>query len=205
MPPLGMNSSPSPPSDNPSTLSREELLADLAKLADEIEFQLRLAKVEPMPFSDALVTREGLLQSRGPFQDFEDGGQLTVFIHVDPSGKEANRPTKEDIHLHFAPVGEEITAMFAEILKTDPLLLRGRALTDSERGRIQESFPVLWKIADVYEDSYLSPQQAQALHDECLALDSTAHSPKALRGLDKLMRIGYWASTKHYGVLFSAP
>src|SRR5262249_15833492 len=147
----------------------------------------QLVGVEPMPFSESLLTREGLRQLRGPFQDFDERGQLAVFLIVHPGAEERFEPQKEDVLLHFAPLDGEFVAIFDEILGTELRRLRNRALTDAEKRQIQSRFPVFWKISDYYQDSYLSPAEAKLLYQECLTLSDNASSPDALRGLDKLL------------------
>jgi hypothetical protein len=188
------------PSPNP-----EEAWEDVMALSDQIERQLRLADKKPQLFLPAMLTWEGLRQSHGPYQDFWDGGQLTVYLIVHPTAEETVSPNKEDILLHFGPGNKEITAVFNEILGTDLTLGHGRSMTDEEIELIKKRFPVFWEMSDYDSNSYLSPDKARLLYDECEALHNVVSSPKALRGVEKLMRIGYWASTKRYGVFFEAP
>jgi hypothetical protein len=200
-----MKNLPSAPALAPFTMSAEDASSDLRGLADAIENQLRLHDKKPVAFDPAMLTREGLRESRAPFQDFSEGGELTVFLIVNPTSVETREPAKSDKFLHFAPMDYEFTAIFNDILHTDLTLDHGRAMTESEVELIKKDYPTFWKIADYYQDSYVSPEEAQVLLHECAALDNKATSPAAMRGLDKLMRIAKWAVTKHYGVLFSAP
>jgi hypothetical protein len=186
-------------------VSEADASSDFAALASEIEKRLNLLDVAPKFFSEALLTREGLRKSRGPFEDFEDGGQRTAYLIVEPRASEVFEPTKADIMLHFEPGYKEVPAIFADIIGDDLTRGSGRALTNAEADKIRTEFPILWKISDYYEDAYLSPQEAAALSEECVALDKIVSSPKGFRGVDKLSRIARWASEKHYGVLFSAP
>jgi hypothetical protein len=188
------------PSPNP-----EKAWEDVAALSDQIERQLHLVSKPPQPFSQALLTWEGLRQSRGPYQDFWEGGQLTVYLVVRPTAEGTISPQKEDLLLHFGPINNEITAIFNEILDTDLTLGHGRALTSEEIEQVKKRFPIFWEMSDFDSNSYLSPDDARVLHDECETLHNIVSSPKALRGVEKLMRIGYWASAKRYGVFFEAP
>jgi hypothetical protein len=186
-------------------MSEAEATRDLAKLADEIEKQLGLHDAKPMSFSNALLTKEGLRQAPGPFEDFKDGGQRIVYLIVQPGASEVFEPTTADIQLHFEPMYDEMTAIFGDVVGTDLTLRDFGTLTVSEAAKIEREFPTLWKISDYYKDAYMSPGKAEALSRECAVLDEIVSSPRAVRGLDKLARIASWASTKHYGVLFSAP
>jgi hypothetical protein len=193
---------PSPPR---AQLSQEQASDDLFRLAGLIEDRLGLKSSEPKLFSRDLLKREGLRRSRAPFEDFQDGGQRVIYLIVEPKASGIFEPTAADLMLHFEPSADEITAIFNEIIGADLTLGHGRALTDLEAERIKTGFPVLWKISDYYEDAYLAPHEADLLLEECVALDKVVSSSRALRGLDKLSRIAYWASSKRYGVLFSPP
>lgn len=189
----------------PFAISAEDASSDLGGLADAIEKRLHLKDTKPSAFSPSMLTREGLRESRAPFQDFSEGSELTVFFIVNPTSTETWEPAKSDKLLHFAPMDYEFTAIFNDILHTDLTLDHGRAMTELEVELIKKDYPTFWKIADYYEDSYLNPEEAQRLLHDCVTLDNKATSLAALRGLDKLMRIANWAVAKHYGVLFSAP
>jgi hypothetical protein len=189
----------------PFAMKTEDALSDLGGLADAIERQLRLKDTKPMTFSPTMLTREGLRESRAPFQDFNEGSELTVFLIVNPTSTETLEPAKSDKLLHFAPMDYELTAIFNDILGTDLTQRPLHTMTQPEAELIQKAFPTFWKVSDYYEGSYLSPQDAQLLLHECAELETKATLPAALRGLDKLMRIANWAVAKHYGVLFSAP
>jgi hypothetical protein len=186
-------------------LSREQATDDILRLARLIEDRLDLKNAEPKSFSQDLLSKEGLLRSRRLFEDFQDGGQRIVYLIVEPASSEIFEPTNADLMLHFEPSDDETTAIFNEILGVDLTQGYSRALTDLEAEKIKKEFPVLWKISDYYEDAYLGPHEVQLLLQECATLDKIASSQKAIRGLDKLFRIGRWASEKRYGVLFSAP
>jgi hypothetical protein len=193
------------PSPSRRQLSQEQVSNDLLSLASQIEDRLHLKTEEPKPFSQDLLSKEGLRRSRGQFEDFEDGGQRIVYLIVDPGTLAVFEPTKTDVMLHFEPFDDEITAIFSDVLGVDLALGHGRALSDSEAEKIEKAFPIFWKVSDYYEDAYLSPREAALLLQECATLDKVAYSSKALRGLDKLFRIARWASEKRCGVLFSAP
>lgn len=186
-------------------INEKDVAADLKRLAGTIEEQLELKDVKPVVFSPEMLTREGLRKSRGPFDDFMEGGQLTVFLVVNPGSTEHYQETEQDIFLHFAPFDDELTAILNEILQTDLTEDHGRAMTDEEIERARTKYPTFWEISDYYQGGYLSPAQAKLLLEECTGLSDQAKSPTALRGLDKLIRIANWASTKGYGVFFSAP
>lgn len=203
--PFDFNQLPTPQLTHHISINRSDALSDLPNLADEIETRLNLARAEHLGFSEFLLTREGLRQSRGPFQDFEDGGQRVAYLIVEPTASEVLEPKKTDIMLHFEPMGDEMTAIFVDIAGIDVTQKNSRALTEQEAENIEKRFPILWKLSEYYEDSYLSPQEAVVLSGECTALEKIIFAPKALRGLDKLSRIANWAAKKHYAVLFSAP
>ncbi len=151
-----------------------------------------------------MLSKEGLRRLRGQFEDFEERGQRVAYLIVDPGSLEVFEPTKADIMLHFEPLDDEITAIFDEILGADLTRGHGRALSDTEVEKIKMAFPIFWKISDYYEDAYLSPREAELLSQECAAMDKIVSGPRGIRGLDKLSRIAYWASSKNYGILFSA-
>lgn len=205
---VSMLHSAGPPSVIPATgftLSEDDADSDLRALAHVIETKLGLTDAQPHPFSEWLFTKDGLATTPDTFQDFDDGGELAVFLVTDPLRDKVYDPAPEDIALHFAPHDYELTAILEEIIGEDLRTSHGRPLTEGEKECIKAAFPMFWEISDYYEDSYLSPQDAGVLYNECTSLNDSARSTEALRGLDKLIRISRWASKEQYGVLFSAP
>jgi hypothetical protein len=194
---------PSPLTAVTDVTNEADINRDLAALASELEMRLGLQDAKPMVFSERMLTKEGLRVSRRPFEDFADGGQRTVYLIVKPAA-EVFEATKNDIMLHFEPQRDEVTAIFSDIAGADLTQREFGTLTAAEADKIEKAFPVLWKISDYYEGAYLNAEEAQALYQECNTLDQIVSSPRALRGLDKLTRIANWASTKQYGVFFSA-
>src|SRR5579859_4758784 len=185
-----------------SVPSQADPNVDLPKLAAEIEQQLGLQNVEPKHFSEALLTKEGLRQSHGPFEDFQDGGLRNVYLIVNPGPEEVFRATDTDILLHFEPKEDEMLSIFGDLLGTDLSLRKFHAMTEAEADRLQKGFPGLWTIADYNMGAYITPRQAELLEQECQKISRIVFSPKAIRGIDKLVRIAHWASVKHYGVFF---
>jgi hypothetical protein len=187
------------------TMDEKDVAADLTGLAQSIERMLRLADTKPFVFLPEMLTREGLRNSKGQFEDFLEGGELTVYLIVHPGSAEHFGTTKDDFFLHFAPFDNELTAIFDEILETDLAQDHGRAMTDQEIEHVKTKYPTFWKISDYYEGGYLSPAEAKRLLEECTALSEKAKSPASLRGLDKLIRIANWGASKGYGVYFEPP
>lgn len=188
-----------------SPISEAQADEDLAALAIEIEKQLGLSGVAPVAFSDSLLTKEGLRKSRGPFEDFVDGGQRNVFLIVHPGRSEVFAATKADIMLHFEPMDHESTAICGDIVGVDLTQRDFHTMTEEEAERIQASFPFFWKVVDYYMGAYFKPEEARMLHEECLVLEQIISTPKALRGMDKLTRIANWAVTRHYGLFLDPP
>ena len=186
-------------------ISEADASTDLAALANEIEKRLDLLGAQAMSFSEVLLTKEGMQKSHPSFQDFEERGQRIAYLIVNPATPEVFEPKKTDIMLHFEPMDDEMTAIFGDIVGADLTQRTGTTLTESEAEKIARKFPILWKISEYYEDAYLNPREAETLLRECVALDETVSSPKALRGLDKVSRIARWAAENRYGVLFEAP
>lgn len=199
-PPLEAGLASTPPATG---ISEADAVSDLAALANEIEKRLDLVSAQPMSFSTALLTKEGLQKSRGPFEDFEDGGVRIAYLITDP-GSKVFEAKETDIRLHFEPTDDEMTAIFGDIVGVDLTQRQGKALTESEVEKISRGFPVLWKLSDYEGGAYLSPQEVSILLKECAALDTVVVSSKALRGLDKIYRIANWASEARYGVFFDA-
>jgi hypothetical protein len=185
-------------------MTEAEINSDLAKMAVEIEQRLGLHDKVPKSFSQTLLTKEGLRQSHGPFEDFQDGGQRIVYLIVNPGSSQVFQATDADIMLHFEPEGDEMTAIFGDLLGTDLFRRDFHTMTEAEADRLQKTFPGLWSIEDYNMGAYLTPQQASLLYQECLKIGQSVTSPKAIRGIDKLTRIAYWASTKHYGIFFES-
>lgn len=199
-PPRGV-SLPSMPSA--ARISETDAESDLAALANEIEKRLDLVNARPMSFSSTLLTKEGLQKSRGPYEDFKDGGQRIVYLITDPR-PEVFETKKTDIMLHFEPMEDEMRAIFGDIVGVDLTRREFKTLTESEVEKISREFPMLWKISEYEMGAYFTAPEAGTLLQECAALDKVAVSPKSLRGLDKVCRIANWASKKNYGVFFDA-
>lgn len=186
----------------PKQMTTEGVNRDLANLAAQIEQRLGLHDVEPKSFSEAMLTKEGLRQSHGAFQDFQDGGQRIVYLIVNPGSSQVFQATKADIMLHFEPKDDEMTSIFGDLLGTNLFVRDFQAMTEAEAVQLQKAFPEFWSIPDYHEGGYLTPEKASLLYQECLKISQIVFSPKAIRGIDKLTRIAYWASTKHYGIFF---
>ena len=197
--PLVAPSTAAPPR---AQINEEGVNQDLAALASEIEMRLDLREAKQLVFSKEMLTKEGLRNSRAPFEDFQDRGLRTVYLIVKPE-PEVFEATKNDIALHFEPKLDELEAIFGDIVGADLSQRDNGTLTDAELDKIEKIFPVLLKISHYDEGAYLNVQDVEALSRECTTLDQIVSSSKSLRGLDKLTRIANWASTKHYGVFFS--
>src|SRR5262249_31693630 len=79
--PRGSGLASTPPA---TRISEADAVSDLATLANEIEKRLDLVSAQPMSSSTALLRKEGLKRSRGPFEDFEDGGVRIAYLIPDP-------------------------------------------------------------------------------------------------------------------------
>ncbi|HLY92568.1 MAG TPA: hypothetical protein VKQ89_04860 [Candidatus Angelobacter sp.] len=203
-PPLGLGVSGFPLFAAPvrSPVNDAQATEDLTALAAKIEKQLGLLDVPVKAFSDALMTREGLRQSYGPFEDFVDCGQRNVYLIVNPAGPEVYKTTAQDIMLHFEPKDDEMLAICGDIVGLDLTKRDFYRMTEEEGKRVGNSFPLFCRITDYYCGTYVTPQEAPALYEESVALERIAVTPKAIRGVDKLMRIANWAVVKHCGVFF---
>jgi hypothetical protein len=188
-----------------STITSEKLASDVLGLAAAIEEKLHLTNAQPHVFSAAQLNKEGLAKTPDSFQDFDDGGELTVYLVTEPGRQDEFEVSEHDVLLHFGPREEELIEILGEIVGKDLTSGHGQILTPNEKEKIGLHYPTLFAISNYYEDSYLSPDQAGHLYQECETLANSTSSVKALRGLDKLMRIGRWASEKKYGLLFVAP
>jgi hypothetical protein len=185
-------------------ISEADAASDLTALANELEKRLDLVNAQPMALSATLLTKEGLQKSRGPYEDFSEGGPRFVYLITDPR-PEVLETKKTDIMLHFEPMEDEMRAIFGDIVGADLTRREFESLTESEVEKISREFPILWKISQYEMGAYLTPQEAEAFLRECVALDKIVVSPKAVRGLDKAYRIANWASKKQYGVFFDTP
>jgi len=192
------NSIRNPPAADSEFVKRA--LADIPRFCTFLETALGLKEKSPRDFDSQWLTREGLAASRGKFEDFMEEGPWAVFLARDPEKYSTSfRPTSpEDRSLSFSIGMFEHDALFEE-LSADRAKLR----QDGGIEPILPDYPLLSRLNDIAGDAVYERGEVDALLAEYLRAQSAVKDPRALRGVDKLIRIARWAQKLGVGIYFS--
>jgi hypothetical protein len=175
-------------------------LADIPRFCTYLETALGLKEKIPYDFDPQWLTREGLAASRGEFDEFLEAGSWSVILARDPEkyGSTFQPTSPEDRSLSFGIGMFEHDALFRE-LGADWDKFRRNGST----GPILPDYPLLSRLNDIAGDAVYERGEVDALLAEYLRAQSAVKDPRALRGVDKLIRITRWAQKLGVGIYFS--
>ena len=173
-------------------------MLDAPRLAAYIEERLGLAGKPSFDFNPQWLTREGLADSRGQFEDYWEPGSWTVFLARKPQRYAGKfEPTSaQDRPLAFGIAAYEIDALF------DELSPGWEAFQDKDP--VIPAYPLLSRLSDMTADALYERNEVDALLDECVQTQARVKTPHAIRGLDNLVRIARWAQKLKVGIYFGA-
>jgi len=185
-----------PPNANPEFVQRA--FADIPVFCKYLEVALGLTEKSPIDFDPEWLTRDGLARSKGRFEDFLEPGPWSAILTPNPASFDVavRRSSPEDQVLSFGVGMSEHDALFRE-LGAD-----WENFEQNESLPILPTYPLLSRLTDFYGDAAYQPEEIGALLAECKRAEQVATDPRAIRGLDKLIRIARWAQESHRGIYF---
>jgi hypothetical protein len=182
-----------PPQVDPAFVKKA--VADIPVFCAYLEQRLGLQERMPTDFDPRWLTREGLAQSRGEFDEYFEPGSWTVFLARDPSSYlETHQPTSPEDRRLSIGIG-----MFGsdELFKE----LGGKWNKDGQR-LILPDFPTLSRFPDIASDAVYQPGEVGPLLQELLRAQHTVRKSQSIRGADNLIRIARWAERLKFGIYF---
>jgi hypothetical protein len=185
-----------PPHADPEFVRRA--LADVPNLCLYLEARLALRDKSPEDFDPQWLTREGLATSRGELGDFFEPGSWTVMLARNPEkSAETGQPTSpEDRPLSFGIGLFERDALFSE-LGAD-----WKKYSEGQGSAILPEYPLLSRLDEITADAIYHSNEVDRLLAECQHAQTSVKDPRAIRGLDKLIRIAHWAQELKLGICF---
>jgi hypothetical protein len=173
-----------PPKPDPGFVKRA--VADMPGLCSYLEKRLSLTDVVPQDFDPALLTREGLAQSRDEYADFYEPGDQPVYLG---SGPKTFRSSAGRQRLGMGVTMHQIGQIFNE--------LKASSGDDSLR-----DFPFLSRLPDITNSEVYESTEIPSFQSELLHAQRIAKEPASIRGLDNLIRITRLAQKQSLAVYF---
>lgn len=178
---------------------RQKAIADIPLFCAYLEQRLGLRKRAPTDFDARWLTREGLAQSRGEFDEFFEPGDWTVFLARDPNtyAKTFQPTSSADRSLSIGVGMFEQGELFHEL----------GAKSDTEKNGTQgqpvlPNFPLLSRLSDIASDATYEPNDVAPFLAELGRAQRSVKEPRSIRGLDILIRITRWAEKLKLGIYF---
>ena len=184
-----------PPKADPEFVKKA--MADIPSFCEYVEKTLGLEEKIPVDFNPRWLTREGLEQSRGEFEEFIEPGDWPVFLARDPKvyAKTGKETSQMDRRLSLGIGMSEQGRLFKE--------LGARWERDRESQPLLPDYPLLSRLDDITSDAFYEPDEINSLLAEYNRAEQVVKDPRSIRGLDKLIRIAKWAQKLKLGIYFS--
>ena len=149
-------------------------MLDAPRFAAYLEQRLGVADKPSLDFDPRCLTREGLAASRGPFEEYWEPGDRSVFLARNP--QEYARTSKPT-----SPVDRDL-ALGIGMFEEDSLLAELGADWESYQrsgmnGALVPAYPLLSRLADISEDALYEPGEVDALLAEMSA--RSGHSQRS--------------------------
>jgi hypothetical protein len=173
-----------PPKPDPGFVKRA--VADIPGLCSYLEKRLSLTDVVPQDFDPALLTREGLAQSRDEYADFYEPGDQPVYLVSDPKTFCSSAGCQR---LGMGVTMHQIGQIFNE--------LKASSEDDSLR-----DFPFLSRLPDITNSEVYESTEIPSFQSELLHAQRVAKEPVSIRGLDNLIRITRLAQKQSLAIYF---
>jgi hypothetical protein len=177
----------------------ENAVADIPIFCSYLEKRLGLTELDPQQFDPSCLTAEGLARSKGEFEDFIETGTWSVFLARDPDTyRKTSKPTSPtDRGLGLSMSMDEQEDLFKELAEA----------WNNQNGAPEESpivpgFPLLSRLSDFTSDVTYEPNEVASFLQELRRAQQIAKAPRAIRGLDNLIRIARWAQKLNLGIYF---
>ena len=182
-----------PPQADPAFVKKA--VADIPVLCTYLEQRLGLQARIPADFDPRWLTRQGLAQSRGEFEEFFEPGSWTVFLARDPNAyAKTFQPTSSADRSLSIGIG---------MFQCDELLKElGAKWNDAGQLLALTGFPMLSRFPDIASDAVYQPDEIEPLLTELLRAQDGVRKSQSLRGLDNLIRTARWAAKLKVGIYF---
>jgi hypothetical protein len=186
-----------PPKSDPALVKKA--VTDIPALCIYLEQRLALTEKLPIDFDSAWLTRQGLAQSRGEFEDFFEPGTWDVYLALKPKlyAKLFQPTSTADRPLGFGVDLSEQETLFDELGTQS----NNRNAQRQEKTTLPE-YPLLSRLADIASDAIYQPKEVHSLLAEYLRAQQVVTKQKSIRGVDKLIRIAKWAEKLKVGIYF---
>lgn len=173
----------------------EKAVADIPVFCTYLEQRLGLQGRIPADFDPRWLTREGLAQSRGEFEEFFEPGSWTVFLAREPSTyAKTFQPTSSADRSLSIGIG---------MFQCDELLKElGAKWNGAGQLQVLPDFPLLSRFPDIASDAVYQPDEIDSLLTELLRAQDCVGKSQSIRGLDNLIRIARWAAKLKVGIYF---
>jgi len=186
-----------PPSADPEFVKRA--IADIPRFCDYLEKRLGLIEKPPQDFDPRWLTREGLLASRGQFEDYLERSSWSVFLARRPREyARTSQPTSDADRGLVMGIGTDANDELLKELGAN----WEQYDKNGKQGPLVHEFPLISRLYDDTEDTVYEPREVDALLAEYLRAQAIIKSPSAIRGLDNLIRIARWAQKLKLGIYF---
>jgi hypothetical protein len=182
-----------PPQADPAFV--QNAVADIPVFCAYLEQRLGLQGHIPADFDPRWLTREGLAQSRGEFEEFFEPGSWTVFLARDPNTyAKTFQPTSSADRSLSIGIG---------MFQSDELLKElGAKWNGAGQLLALPDFPLLSRFPDIASDAVYQPDEIDPLLTELLRAQDRVRKSQSIRGLDNLIRIARWAAKLKVGIYF---
>jgi hypothetical protein len=175
----------------------KKAMADIPSFCGYLEKTLGLEEKIPVDFDPQWLTRKGLAQSRGEFEEFVEPGDWPVFLARDPNvyAKTGKQTSQADRTLSIGIGMSEQGVLFKE--------LGARWGSGRERQPILPDYRLLSRLDDITSSAIYAPDEISSLLAEYSRAEQVVREPQSIRGLDKLIRIAKWAQQLQLGIYFA--
>ena len=164
----------------------ERAVADITGLCSYLEKRLNLTDVMPQDFDPALLTREGLAQSRDEYADFYEPGDQPVYLVSDPKTFRSS-------------AGRQRLGMGVTMHQIGQIFNESKASSEDDGLR---DFPFLSRLPDTTNSEVYESTEIPSFQSELLHAQRVAKEPASLRGLDNLIRITRLAQKQGLAIYF---
>ncbi|SRR6266566_3158709 len=177
-----------PPKADPVFVKRA--VADIPALCAYLEKRLALTGVVPADFDPAWLSREGLAQSRGEFEQFYEPVFLVPYPKRFSSSADRRRL---GMGVGMFQIGE----IFKELRATSET-----TNSSAEGDVVLPDFPFLSRLSDITSSAVYEPVEIPSFSAELVRAQQVVREPTSIRGLDNLIRIGRLAQKQNLGIYF---
>ena len=181
-----------PPKADPVFVKRA--VADIPALCAYLEKCLGLTGVAPADFDPVWLTREGLAQSRGEFEELYEPGDQPVFLVPDPKKLSSSADRRR---LHVGVGMFQTAEIFKELSATSQT-----TNSSADADLVLAPFPFLCRLSDIANSAVYEPDEIPSFLAELLRAQQVVREPASIRGLDNLIRIARLSQKQSVGIYF---